>query len=208
LLLNHGLIITYDDVYELVRFDIVVPNFYKYDIKPDRKLLMECLSRDVIFDYFDNMEFSHELLKCIFRECNNLDKLLNLLKGRKSILTIEHLRLACEVFNNLDIVKYLVEEHKIKPDRTCLLYACERNDNSYVIEYLFSQGVNFDLDCLETYITNMRTDFTYDIPNIFNHIEIGTSEDSTKRLVHIIEHLVCHSKMYKGCADCFMCNES
>lgn len=210
LLLEYGLIITYDDVYKLVCYDIVVPDFYKRCIKPDKTLLLECLLKhDVIFDYFDNMDFSSEIYTLIFRNCNDLNKLLSLLKDRKIILTIEHLRSACQVSGNLDIVKYLIEKHNIKPDKTCLMYVCETRYNNDVIEYLFSLDIKFDLECLEKYIANMESDSIsiYDMPDIFNHIEIETNDESTKRLIYIIEHLICHVKKHKGCEDCYMCKE-
>jgi hypothetical protein len=222
LLLNYGLKITYDDVYKLVDYGFAVPNFYKYGIKPDVRLLRHCLKYtiknysinkiddvfDDVFDYFDEMEFTPKILNEIFSSCSRLNQILVLLKGRKSVLTIEHLRGACSITDNMEVIKYLIEEHGIKPDKSCLLYACGRCDNNEVIEYLFSQGVKLDLSCLEKYIVSIGRESVFDMPKIFDHLEIVTDEDTIKRLLDIVKHYVYHVHGCHRDSDCFMCEKS
>lgn len=214
LLLNYGLKITYDDVYKLVDCGFIVPNFYKYGIKPNGRLLRHCLNisnnkTNCVFDYFDEMDFTPKILKDIFSSCSRLNQILVLLKGRKSLLTIEHLRNACSIGRNIDVIRYLIEEHGIKPDKSCLLCACGCQDNNNeVIEYLFSQGVKLDLGCLESYIGSIGREGVLDMPEIFDHLEIVSDEYTVKRLLDIVKHCVYHVHGYHRDRDCFMCEKS
>jgi hypothetical protein len=113
LLLDHGGIITLNNVFMMTKLGIVLPNFYKYDLVPTYELFELCLKNyyGEPYDYFDNFELSQKQIEDMFLETGSLEQIKVILRGRKSILTNTCLRNVRKIRNNIEIINYLIEEH-------------------------------------------------------------------------------------------------
>jgi hypothetical protein len=104
-----------DDIKKMVKSNIVVQNFYKYDIIPDRELYDLCVRDEqfIIYDYFDNFELSQKDIEELFSRTNNIKIILSILKNHKCILNKKCLENAKKLRFNEEIINYLISEHGI-----------------------------------------------------------------------------------------------
>lgn len=130
LLCEYGLVINKQIVIKLLEKGCYVNNLEKYDIKVDNEILAKCANLSYYPYKFDIIPTSEILEK----ECSKTDNLntIKKLKEFGGIYTTKCLEEACSLPRNGKVIKYLINDCKVKVTDTCL----EKFQQAYKIEAL------------------------------------------------------------------------
>ncbi len=116
---KYNYIFTYDDACFLIKHHVEIPSFEKYNINIDDAFINLCELNNFYPNY-----------------------------GEDKITKIKGLKL---FDSNMYVTELKTEISKInyKPDQECLYKACARQNNTSVIKYLISLGLQIDEKCIE-----------------------------------------------------------
>ena len=129
ILVNFGYIITYEDVCKALSHGCYVNNINNLGILFDEKFIEEC----TLYGYYPYENFNIKpTMKCLYVESKRPGNASNLKKLILQGLTpdIECLKYACDNKTNIQNVKYLIENHNIKPNLDCLKILAKNIGNS------------------------------------------------------------------------------
>lgn len=138
ILITHGYTLTKEDVTDALENEYYINGIQRFNFNFDEKLLEKCYQKNY-FPYKDlNLKPN---IQCLREACNkkgNL-KLIKQLVKEGIEPDIECLRNACGFRSgNVPVIRYLVENKKIKPDIECIKQI-SRTINNGTLEYLFKQ---------------------------------------------------------------------
>jgi hypothetical protein len=139
------------DVTELLKKNVEIKDFYKYNIIPDDELFETCLNLEKCVDYFRDFEFTQHRTLLLLKKTYRLVNIKQIIGNKNIEWNIEHLKVACEFSPELTI-KFILEQG-VKPDIECLHLVCGR-DFSDVPEILddFFLTIEPDIECLRKII--------------------------------------------------------
>ena len=116
---KYNYIFTYEDASFLVKHHVEIPSFEKYNIVIDNAFINLC----EINNFYPNY-------------------------GDDKITKIKGLKLFDSYFNVTEL-KHQLSQINFKPTRECLYKACAKQNNTSVIKYLISLGLQIDEKCIE-----------------------------------------------------------
>jgi hypothetical protein len=134
----YGFIITKKLIIQLIRKRCYVNCIEKYNIEIDNEILEEC----AMASYYPYNYSCVPSTKIMLIECKKEDNLQQIkkLKEKGGVLTYECLENACGVKKNAKVIKFLINECKLKPTQKCLT----NFQTTYGIEALDFLMLNYD----------------------------------------------------------------
>jgi hypothetical protein len=123
LLTEFGYVVTYDDLKNALKRNVIIDHIERFNIKFDTSYLEICTEIGVYPYKTGDLKPD---IKC--------------------------LELACKKPGNLSNIKKLVNSNKLIPDSACMQGACNNNNNLQTIKYLVSKGGKIDMACLDNII--------------------------------------------------------
>jgi len=149
MLVQHGYIVTYDDVITALEHKCKINNIKRFNIKFDGKFLEKC-STSGYYPYTQKEIGVSPTIECLRIESGKAGNTKVMKELVKSGLKpdIECLRNACKNRNNITNIRYIVEKHNIKPDVQCVKNIVRTLGNK-TLDYLigvadFNQGADTD----------------------------------------------------------------
>jgi hypothetical protein len=126
----YGYVLTKDVIIMLLRKGCYVNKIEKYDIPIDESILEVCAE----LSYYPYDFSCIPPPKVMLKECSKSDNLIQIkkLKEKGGILNVQCLEKACAVKKNGKVIKYIINECKVKPNDKCL----EEFQNTHGIEAL------------------------------------------------------------------------